>query len=189
MMPSTHFLESWLLANAIPCERRGRLAIALSGVLPDLDGLGYPIEALTRGSSQQLFWFEDFHHILLHNACAGLFFATLSYFLCGLSWRVALGSLAAFHLHLLCDLLGSAGEGGELWPIFYFLPFSGFELNWQGQWRLDSPINIAITFLCEIATAYLAWRRGFSPLELLSPKLDAKLMAGVYRLFGRPFSP
>ena len=188
-MPTTHILESWLLANAIPTDRRGRLAITLSGVLPDLDGIGYPIEELTRGSAHPLFWFEDFHHVLLHNICAGLLFAGVSYFLCGCSWRVALGSLAAFHLHLLCALIGSAGADGEIWPLFYLLPFSGYELSWAGQWRLDSPINIAITFICEALVLYLAWRRGFSPIELLSPSLDTRLMSMVYRLCGRGDAP
>ena len=186
-MPSTHLLESWLLANAIPTDRRGRLAITLSGVLPDLDGLGYPFEALSKGTGHELFWFEDFHHILLHNLPSGICFALIAYFACGKSLRVALGSLAAFHLHMLCDLVGSAGADGEIWPLYYLMPFSRLEFSWAGQWRLDSWINIFITLACEALMLCLAWRRGFSPLEMLSPRLDSKLIESIKRFFGRGF--
>lgn len=182
MMPATHGLFSWLLANVIDTDRRGRIAITLAGVIPDLDGLGYPVEALTRGGDSPLFWFEDAHHVLLHNLPAGILLSAVAFVFAGKSWKVAAMALAAFHFHLLFDLAGSAGEGGEIWPICYLWPFSGAEFAWTGQWRLDSPMNIVFTLLCEAAVALLAWRRGFSPIELLSPSLDAKVLSILSRL-------
>jgi len=42
MNPVTHFLSGWLIANIDHLERRDRALVALSAVIPDIDGLGIP---------------------------------------------------------------------------------------------------------------------------------------------------
>lgn len=81
--------------------------------------------------------------------------------------------LISFHLHLLCDVLGSRGPDGYQWPIPYLLPFSkAWQWTWQGQWALNAWPNLLITMLAIAVTFYLAWQRGYSPLELISKKID-----------------
>jgi inner membrane protein len=178
MMPSTHALMSWCLANVGGAEgRRSRLVVTLSGVIPDIDGLGGIADFVLSKFGIQSFFFENWHHVLLHNFWMGFLCAAAGWKFTRGSARTALLCLAAFNLHMICDLIGSAGEGGETWPMLYLWPFSNWEFSLSWQWRLDSPINIMITVILEIWMLSLAWRKGFSPIELFSPALDKKLFA------------
>jgi hypothetical protein len=79
----------------------------------------------------------------------------------------------SFHLHLLGDLVGARGPDGYQWPIPYLLPFSrAWEWTWEGQWALNAWPNFALTIALLLATFFLAWKRGFSPLEILSARTD-----------------
>jgi hypothetical protein len=96
-------------------------------------------------------------------------------------------AFAAFHLHLLGDILGSRGPDGYQWPIPYLLPFSNvWQIAWQGQWALDAWPNIALTMLLLVLTFMLAWKRGYSPLEMISQRADAKLIESLRVRFGMP---
>ncbi len=89
-------------------------------------------------------------------------------------WRVLLLCLVTFHLHLLCDLLGSRGPTvADLWPICYSEPvFRRPIWFWKHQWKLDGWQNQLI-FLAVFATALLvAIRKGVSFVELISSRLD-----------------
>ena len=93
----------------------------------------------------------------------------------------------AFHLHLLGDLVGSKGPDGYQWPIPYFFPFTGdWILTWEGQWELNAWPNILITVGVLGITLYLSWKRGHSPLEMISLKADAAFVAGLRERFGEP---
>ena len=48
MSPVTHFLSGWALANLARLERRDRMLVTLSVVVPDSDGLGIVAEVLAR---------------------------------------------------------------------------------------------------------------------------------------------
>jgi len=90
----------------------------------------------------------------------------------------------AFHLHLLGDLVGSRGPDGYQWPIPYLYPFSAqWTLAWPGQWELNAWPNILITALVLGITLYLAWKRGCSPLEMVSLKADAAFVTGLRKRF------
>ena len=66
----------------------------------------------------------------------------------------------------------------------YLAPFSdAWQLVWSGQWALNAWPNFAITIGALAATLYLAWRRGFSPLEILSRRADAGLVTAIRRRF------
>ena len=89
-------------------------------------------------------------------------------------------ALLAFHLHLLGDLVGSRGPDGYQWPIPYLLPFStDWNLTWQYQWELDAWPNILVTLLLLGVTLYLSWKRGHSPLELVSQRADAAFVSRI----------
>jgi hypothetical protein len=84
-------------------------------------------------------------------------------------WLTAALVFLSFHLHLLCDLIGSRGPDGDQWPIPYLQPFSNaLQLTWHGQWALNGWPNLAITVLLLLTTVWLAWRLETSPLELFS---------------------
>ena len=75
---------------------------------------------------------------------------------------------------------------GYQWPIPYLAPFSrAIEFSWQGQWALNAWPNFVITFGLLLVTFYLAWSRGYSPLEMVSARLDEAFVAALRRRFPR----
>jgi inner membrane protein len=94
----------------------------------------------------------------------------------------ALLAFVTFHLHVLCDLIGSRSPDGYQWPIGYLQPFSSrTQLIWQNQWSLNSWQNISITFAMVIFTLWLAGRTGSSPLELVSPNANYRFIEVIRR--------
>jgi len=187
LSPATHYLLGWLVANANGFTRPERAAITLAAVVPDLDGLGIIPELLTRHSARPLNWFSDYHHWLGHNLWFALFVAAIGSLIATRKWKTALFVLLSFHLHLLCDVIGARSPDGEQWPISYLAPFSNaWQWSWSGQWALNAWPNFLITAVALTATFYLAWSRGFSPLELCSQKADAALVQALRQRFSRP---
>ena len=184
MNPITHFLVSWDVANAAMLDRRERAIVTLAGVAPDLDGLGAIPEILTRNTAHPLSWFSEYHHVLGHNLGFGLVVVAAS-FLATRRWRTAALAFVTFHLHLLCDVVGARGPDGDQWPIPYLLPFSrAWQWTWRGQWALNGWQNFAITGAALGLTFYLAWSRGYSPLEMISLRADAAFVGVLRRRFG-----
>jgi len=174
MNPTGHFLISWAVANTAKLSRRDRLLVSLGGVVPDLDGAGLIAEWLTENTAAPLIWYSRYHHVLCHNLACGLLLAAVVFILGRRKWMAAGLALAAFHLHLLADLIGSRGPDGYQWPIAYLFPFTAdWRLTWDGQWELNAWPNILLTLLFLGITLYLIYRRGRSPLELISPRADA----------------
>jgi hypothetical protein len=187
MNPASHFLLSWTIANTADIPRRDRVLVTLSGVIPDIDGVGIIAELLTENTSVPLVWYSKYHHVLGHNLGLGLILVVTVFLLSIKRWVSAVLALLAFHLHLLGDLVGSRGPDGYQWPIPYFLPFStDWALTWKGQWELNAWPNILITLLILGITLFLAWKRGHSPLEMISLKADTALVAGLRNRFGEP---
>jgi LexA-binding, inner membrane-associated putative hydrolase len=94
----------------------------------------------------------------------------------------------SFHLHLLCDLIGARGPDGDQWPIPYLKPFSNtLQLTWHGQWALNAWQNSLITGFLLLATFWIAWRYGNSPLELISDPANQALTRTLRQRF-RPTS-
>lgn len=101
-------------------------------------------------------------------------------------WATALLAFLSFHLHLFEDVLGSRGPDGDQWPIPYLAPFSHImQLTWHGQWGLNAWPNVLLTIILLLITFWLAWQRGFSPLEMISTKADATLVEVLRRRFPR----
>ncbi len=182
MTPASHFLASWFVASSrSPFIRQDYWAIIASGLAPDLDGIGYPIERITSGSYCELNWYTEYHHVVAHGILAAAGVAMMVW-LWRRDIRVVLLSMLAFHLHLICDLVGSGGPNDEIWPILYFWPFSHIEWSLSWQWPLHSPINIFITLCLEIIMLWLAYRHGYSPLSLFSFKADKYLYSLAKRM-------
>jgi inner membrane protein len=183
--PVTHFLVSWGVANAAALDRRDRAIVTLAGVAPDLDGLGAIPELLTRNSAHPLDWFSRYHHVLGHNVGFALVVLGASLLLARRRWRTVAVACVTFHLHLLCDVLGARGPDGDQWPIAYLLPFSrAWQWTWRGQWPLDGWQNFGITGAALGLMIYLAWARGYSPLEMVSERADAAFVATLRSRFG-----
>lgn len=93
----------------------------------------------------------------------------------------------SFHLHLLGDLIGARGPDGEQWPIPYLSPFStAWHWTWSGQWALNAWPNMAITASVIAFALWSAWKRGFSPLEMISARADRAFVAALRNRFPLP---
>jgi inner membrane protein len=185
MSPVTHFLTGWVLADSARLERRDRVLVTLSAVVPDVDGLGMVAEILTRNSRHPLLWFSRYHHAL-HTLAFAVVITLLAFALAQQKWKTSALCFLGFHLHLFEDLLGSRGPDGDQWPIPYLAPFSSAaNLTWHGQWSLNAWPNFAVTIALLSVTLYLAWARGYSPLELVSRAMDREFVVTLRRRFQR----
>ncbi len=187
MNPITHVLVGWGLANAVPLERRDRAHVVGAGIAPDLDGLGIIADVLTATTENPTEWWGTYHHVLGHNLAFGAVVTALAFKLGRRRPLAAALACLSFHLHLLGDLVGSRGPNGYQWPIPYLSPFSSsWQWAWSGQWVLNAWPNFAITAALLATTLYLAWRRGFSPLELVSDRANGGLVEALRGRFGHP---
>jgi hypothetical protein len=180
MNPVEHFFAGWAVANVLPLERRGRMLVTLAGVIPDLDGFGILPELLTRGTKHELLWWTDYHHLLGHNLGFALFCTAGTIFVARRRILTPLLVALSFHLHLLCDVIGARGPDGYQWPIPYLLPFSNaWQWTWSGQWTLNAWQNVVIMIGLLLFAGWVAVRRGRTPVEVLSARGDAAVVAAL----------
>jgi membrane-bound metal-dependent hydrolase YbcI (DUF457 family) len=185
MSPVTHFLSGWVLANSATLTRKDRALVTFACVAPDIDGLGIIPELLTRNSAHPLLWFTLYHHSL-HSLAFALVVAVVAFAIATRKWTTALLAFLSFHLHLFEDVLGSRGPDGYQWPIPYLQPLSSsLQLAWRAQWGLNAWPNILLTIALLSVTLWLAWRQGFSPLEMISARADESLVAALRQRFPR----
>lgn len=166
MNPIAHAELGWLLAVPVARTRRERVWGAVAGVLPDLDGLTLASYPWDHGDA-----FAKWHHLLTHGFVAAGCVALLAFALGGNARiRCALLALAAFHLHLVCDLMGS----GRGWPIAYAWPFSdAMVAPFSWGWELASWQNGLIAVSASLLILAVGATRGFSIVELFSTRADA----------------
>lgn len=187
MSPVTHFLAGWLIANSADLNRRERAMVAIAAVIPDVDGLGLIAEVATKNWERPLTWWSDYHHVLGHNLGFCAVVTVLAFAFSRRRWLVAALVCLSFHSHLLGDIVGARGPDGHQWPIPYLAPLSNaWQLAWSGQWPLNGWPNIVITAVALAATFLLAWKRGFSPLEMISRRADSALVDALRRRFPNP---
>ncbi len=187
MSPVTHFLMGWVVANTTEFNRKERAAVTIAGVVPDIDGIGIIAEKLTQTWNRPLIWYSKYHHVVTHNLGFALLVAGTSFLLATRRWKTAALAFLSFHLHLLGDLVGARGPDGYQWPIRYLLPFSNAgEWTWQGQWELNAWPNFVITITMFTVTFYLAWKRGYSPLEMFSASVDRAFVGALRDRFRHP---
>jgi hypothetical protein len=143
----------------------------MAGVLPDVDGL-----SLLGGQAAYARW----HHVLTHGVLAALLAALVLGALARRHLAVAALTLVAFHLHLLCDLVGS----GPGWGLAYLWPFSPGEISWKGQWNLASWQNALTGLLVTLAALGCALPLGRTPFELASTVGDGHVVRTLRARFG-----
>ncbi len=191
MSPITHFLASWIIAAKTTDNPRDCRLVTLAGLAPDLDGLGLAVDMVNNAlnHTSSFYYYQQYHHSLLHGVAGATAISLLLAVMARQHWRVFVFAFLAFHLHLLCDLLGSRGpEAGDLWPIFYFGPFSNHPMwLWRGQWKLDGWQNQTIS------VALLAWSfrtavaRGESFVGVFNRRLDG-VFVGTLRKWRDAFA-
>jgi hypothetical protein len=170
-----HLAVSWLIGSRLR-ERRDRRLVAWAGTIPDVDAISlfWGVEAYVR-----------YHHVIAHGAVAALVIAVLCATFAQQKWKAVLLSLVAFHVHLLCDLIGS-GAQGQPWPIVYFWPFSMRELFVPYGWDLASPENAFVWLGAVALTISAALRYGRTFGEAFMPaKADAAVVAAIRNMFER----
>jgi len=189
MSPITHLLISWSVANISKINRSERALVTLAGVLPDIDGAGLIIDVFCHGSDQPLQLWSMYHHVLGHNIGFGLLLVIVTFALSTRRWVTSLLVFMSFHLHLLCDLLGSKGPDGYQWPIPYLFPFSdAWQWTWVYQWQLNAWPNFVITIFTILLILFFAWKNGLSPLEIVSLKTNRSFVDALRNRFGNPVS-
>ncbi len=183
MSPLTHLIGSWLVASATTNNTRDRKLVTLAGVLPDADGLGVVADVVgswITGKECTFYYYQTYHHLLLHGWPGAICVSLLLMFFARQRWRVLLLCLLIFHLHLLCDLVGSRGPTiGDFWPICYSEPMFRHPIwFWKGQWKLDGWQNQTIFIVLLLTSFWVAVKRGCSFVEVISSRLDA-IFVGV----------
>jgi ABC-type cobalamin transport system permease subunit len=176
MSPETHLFGSWIIAAKTTNNLRDCRLVTLAGILPDADGLGlladWAGEALGR---KPTFFYQNYHHYILHGAFGALLVTAVLTCFARQRGRVALLSLLVFHLHLLCDFVGSRGPSAtDLWPIYYLGPFTMNSMcwYWTGQWRLDGWQNRYLTLALFFWSLWLATELGHSFVGVFSRRAD-----------------
>ncbi len=180
MYPETHLLASWVIAAKATDNARDCRLVTLAGILPDADGLGLVVDGLTCSLGwKPTFFYEHYHHFLLHGALGGILITALLVLFARQKWRVAMLCLLVFHLHLLCDFVGSRGPSPEdLWPIFYLGPFDKDPMwIWKGQLRLDAWPNRLLSLALFASALWMAVPRGYSFVGVFSQRLDRPYVA------------
>ena len=176
MSPVTHFVGSWIIAAATTDNTRDRNLVTLAGILPDADGLGIFLDLARSAYSghDSFFYYQYYHHYLTHGWPAAILFTALLNCFARRHLRTALLCFLVFHLHLLCDLIGSRGPSpADIWPIYYGEPlFHHPVFAWRGQWSLSGWQNFVFFSIILLAELWLATRRGHSFFGIFNKKLD-----------------
>jgi len=187
MSPFTHFLIGWSVATSCNLTRKERTFVTIAGIAPDIDGAGLILDFLGSHQEQALVFWGKYHHISGHNIGLGLFLAIAAFAMSTRRWLVSFLVMVSFHLHLVGDLLGSKGPDGYQWPIPYLLPFSdAWQWIWAGQWQLNAWPNFVVTGVVTWYMFYFAWRKGVSPLEIISSKANTSFVDTLRNRFGMP---
>lgn len=167
MLPTTHAIISWSISQPLQ-NRKDRIIITATSIIPDLDGLGVLFS---------IDFYSKYHHTIGHN----LLFITLTSLVLSLfskeRKRVFLLSLISLHAHLLGDLLGS----GTGWGIKYFLPFNEYYLEFAPpfHWELDRWQNLVITALLIIYVLRQGVKKERTIMEIFSLRLDQKIVQAI----------
>ena len=189
MSPVAHLVGSWLVASATTNNPRDRKLVTLAGVLPDVDGLGVVVDvvgSLISGKENTFHYYQQYHHILLHGWPGAVAVSILLMLFARQRRPVLLLCLLTFHLHLLCDLVGSRGPTvGDFWPICYSEPLFRHPIwFWKSQWKLDGWQNQTIFATLLATSIWLAVKRGYSFVEVVSERADKVFVQVLRQWFG-----
>jgi len=162
MYGQTHAGLGWVIGVLPPGDRRLRVWCVAAALLPDVDA-----GAILFGMDAYVRW----HHKPGHN----IFLGILCVLAAGLHfwqrpWKqrvVAMGLVAVcFASHILTDMKLSG------WEVYLFWPFSERGYGFQPIFALGHPLNTWLAYTFMILPWLLAFWKGVTPLEILSPRLD-----------------
>lgn len=192
MSPITHFLASWVVADTVLEDDRDKMLVAVAGVLPDVDSFGIVCDAISpRVGGPQTSLYADLHHFLFHGLAGVAVLSALVAWKGRDKLKVFVWAFIVAHLHLLCDFLGSRGvtdSPEDLWPIYYFGPFTRGQgvFLWQDQWKLNGWQNVSFTIVLLLWVFYEAWRFDRSPFRPIWPRVHAEFVKTLRARFGDP---
>jgi LexA-binding, inner membrane-associated putative hydrolase len=174
--PPIHLALSWLVGHRLR-HRRDRVLVTWAGVVPDVDAISrlWGIGAYSR-----------YHHVLAHGLVAAVLVALACWAAAKERWKVLVLALATFHLHLICDLLGS-GVDKEPWSITYLWPWSDKEIYVTFGWDLSSPQNGLIWLAAVALTVWIGIKQGHTFAEtFMTAHADAKIVEVLRKVFVKP---
>ena len=122
-------------------------------------------------------WKEAKVHVLTHGLLAGILISLIFTYWAKDRVKVWWLTLSVFHLHLLCDFLGS----GIDWPIQYFWPFSETFYHTPYGWELDAWQNWAAAIPLLLVCGRLAIRSGHSFAETILPAAGDQAVVAALR--------
>lgn len=191
MSPITHGLLSWALAERALKDDRDVALVTVAGIAPDLDSAGIVVDmANSIAGRTPTDFYAAMHHWLLHGIAGAIVVCGLLSVSAREKKKVLLGSLLTFHLHLLCDVLGSRGPDPSegIWPLYYLGPFSAKTgvLIWQDQWLLNGWQNVSLTLALLAWTFYVAWRWSRSPFLPWARRMHEGFVRALRGRFGTP---
>ncbi len=166
MNTGAHLQFGWLIAHARPLSRTERAVITLAAIAPDLDGL-----TILAGPTSAIFY--DYHHILFHNLLSGLVYTAAVAAFFSRRLLVLLLCALSFAAHLLVDYVTAPWAMAPFWPLSKVYVNLGSRLP---EWVLQYAFQFAGMILITACTAWLYLRYRRTPLEVISPRLDALIM-------------
>jgi hypothetical protein len=176
MSPATHLFASWLVAAKTTNNLRDCRLVALSGILPDADGVGILVDFWKQivTGNERFFFYQKYHHLLLHGWFGALVIAFLLTMFARQRLRVFALSIFLVHLHLLCDFVGSRGPSAEdIWPIFYLAPFStDWMWTWKHQLALDAWPNRIFSVVLFGFCIHVGIKKGYSFIAVFNRRID-----------------
>lgn len=167
MSPLIHGAVGWLIGHRHP-DKRVRVTTAVAAVIPDVDGVGLVV-------SEDLY--VQWHHKLCHGAAFAVVVAVVAALVCRRHkpLHAAVLALAAYHSHIVMDLMGS----GPGWPILYWWPWSSTEWLPSWQWDLASWQNAVFGFVTIVLCLACALTVRRTPVEVFSAKADAAVVEAI----------
>jgi inner membrane protein len=167
----THLMSGWCASNVLALTARERLFGMVAATAADVDGV-------SRLFGQEAYW--DYHHVVGHNLAFALVLSGILSAFSSHRLKAFVLYLALAHLHLLLDYFGS----GPGWPIEYGWPFTHWTWRNPDAWEFTSWQNqlVALGFLLWVLAIALV--RGRTPVELLTPSLDRRFVAGLRKRVG-----
>ena len=138
------------------------------------------------GNSDSFHYYHRYHHYLAHGWPGALVITAVLTLFARQKPRTALLCLLTFHLHLLCDLVGSRGPGpDDFWPILYSQPlFRNPVWIWHGQWPLYGWQNGVIFLALFVLALWVSAKKGVSFLEFFGRRVDSTFVKILQKLCG-----
>jgi inner membrane protein len=163
MNTEAHLAVGWILAHCGGGEsRRFRGRVVLAALAPDLDAISYV-------GGPDLY--ARLHHAVGHNVFFSLF---LSGFCMALDrqrpWKMLLFTQLAFYSHFLGDYFFTR------FPLEFFWPVSSKGYIYSYRIGLDHWLNDVFGYASFLVFGLTGIRWGRTPIELLWPRLDQRVV-------------